>query len=462
VTRPDLAIISQRIVTPDGMRSGAVLIRGEQIVGIVGADALPVDCEIDDVTDAVVLPGLVDSHVHVNEPGRTEWEGFACATRAAAAGGVTTIVDMPLNSIPATTTTSALETKVRAAERQCFVDVGFWGGLVPGNESQLAPLHEAGVLGFKCFLVPSGVDEFGWVTEADLRRALPTLARVRAVLLVHAELPGPLAAAAERLRADSRFSGAHEDPRAYTTYLATRPAAAEDAAIDLLVRLCRECGVRTHVVHLASANAVRLVAAAQADGLPFTAETCPHYLRFSADQIPDGATAFKCAPPIRERGNTEGLWTALATNVIESIVSDHSPASPELKNIDSGNFLTAWGGIASLQLGLSIVWTEARERGFSLEKVATWMSTAPAHLAGLARKGAIAVGRDADLAIFDPEAEFVVDPNRLFHRHRVTPYLNQRLRGVVRRTYLRGRRVYEERQSFGPPSGTLLLRSRPG
>jgi allantoinase len=449
-------------VTPAGRRPGAVLLRGARIVEIVGAYALPAHCETDNVSDAVVLPGLVDSHVHVNEPGRTEWEGFACATRAAAAGGVTTIVDMPLNSIPATTTASALEAKVRAAKGQCFVDVGFWGGLVPGNEPHLTSLYEAGVLGFKSFLVPSGVDEFGWVTEANLRSALPTLARIGAVLLVHAELPGPLTLAAERLRADSRSSGAATDPRAYVTYLASRPAAAEDTAIDLLIRLCREYAVRTHVVHLASADAVDAVAAAQADGLPFTAETCPHYLRFSADQIPDGATAFKCAPPIRERGNTEGLWRALAGNVIESIVSDHSPAPPELKNIDSGNFLTAWGGIASLQLGLSIVWTEARERGFPLEKIALWMSTAPARLAGLARKGAIAVGCDADLTIFDPEAEFVVDPDALYHRHRVTPYRDQRLRGVVRRTYLRGRRVYQERESFGSPSGTLLLRSRTG
>ena len=415
MTRPDLAIISQRIVTPDGMRSGAVLIRGERSSESSALMRCRPDCEIDDVSDAVVLPGLVDSHVHVNEPGRTEWEGFACATRAAAAGGVTTIVDMPLNSIPATTTASALEAKVRAAEGQCFVDVGFWGGLVPGNESQLTSLHEAGVLGFKCFLVPSGVDEFGWVTEADLRSALPTLARIGAVLLVHAELPGPLAAAAERLRAASRSSGALTDPRAYTTYLATRPAAAEDAAIDLLIRLCRECGVRTHVVHLASADAVDCRRSGQADGLPFTAETCPHYLRFSADQIPDGATAFKCAPPIRERGNTEGLWTALAAerHRIDRLGSFACAAGAEehrLRQFPDGVGRDCVAAVGSVDR----VDGSPRARGFPSRRSPLWMSTAPARLAGLARKGAIAVGCDADLAIFDPEAEFVVDPDALF------------------------------------------------
>ena len=423
MTRPDLAILSRRIVTPDGIRPGAVLITDGTISGVADHEAPRPDCQIDDVGEAVVLPGLVDSHVHVNEPGRTEWEGFAFATRAAAAGGVTTIVDMPLNSIPATTTVAALNAKLRAADGQCFVDVGFWGGLVPGNQSDLAALHAAGVLGFKCFLVPSGVDEFAFVSEQDLRLALPTLARIGAVLLAHAELPGPLEVAMRRLPAASPSDAGNAlDPRSYATYLATRPAAAEDAAIELLIRLCREFGARTHVVHLASASAVDSIAAARADGLPVTVETCPHYLRFSADQVPDGATAYKCAPPIRDRRNAEGLWAALKADVIESVVTDHSPAPPDLKEIDSGNFLTAWGGIASLQLRLPIVWTEARERGVPLEKAVSWLSAAPARLAGLARKGAIEVGRDADLAIFDPDAEFIVDPAALFHRHRVTPY----------------------------------------
>jgi len=402
----------------------------------------------------MVLPGLVDSHVHVNEPGRTDWEGFESATRAAAAGGVTTIVDMPLNSIPATTTVAAFEAKRRAAEGKCFVDVAFWGGVVPGNQSELEPLLAAGARGFKCFLVPSGVDEFAAASERDLRSAMPTLARLGATLLVHAELPGPIDAASGRVEGKRRHGAV--DPRVYSLYLESRPKAAEDEAIALMIRLCAEYGVHTHIVHLSSADSIAALARARADGLPLTVETCPHYLTFVAENVPDGATAYKCAPPIREAANRDRLWDALGSGVIDAIVSDHSPAPPAMKQTGSGDFLTAWGGIASLQLGLPAVWSLAAERGYPIDRVAHWMSAAPARLAGLEGKGAIAEGFDADLAIFDPDHEWRVEPSTLFHRHQLTPYAGRPVRGVVTRTYLRGRKIYERGAFLGGPSGTSI------
>jgi allantoinase len=410
-----------------------------------------------DCGNSVILPGLVDSHVHVNEPGRTDWEGFATATRAAAAGGITTLVDMPLNSIPATTTREALRAKRDAAQGKVHVDVGFWGGVVPGNAGELAGLLEDGVLGFKAFLVPSGVDEFGHVGNADLREAMPVLARHGAVLLAHAELPGPIDAAA------GVWEGAGPaELREYDRYLRSRPDAAEVEAVELLVRLCRETGCRVHIVHVASAEVLPVLRDAREEGLPITAETCPHYLTFSAEEIPDGEVAFKCAPPIRTRETRERLWEALREGVLDLVASDHSPSPPERKKVASGDFRGAWGGIASLQLALPAVWTGARERGFTLADLAEWMCAAPARLAGLDhQKGKIAPGYDADLVVCDPEEGFEVEAQELHHRHKLTPYAGRTLSGVVRRTLLRGETVYDvsAQDPFpGPPSGQLLRR----
>ena len=401
------------------------------------------------------MPGLVDSHVHVNEPGRTEWEGFESATRAAAAGGTTTIVDMPLNSRPPTTSAGNFRRKLAAAEGKCRVDVAFWGGVVPGNAADLAALFGAGVVGFKCFLIHSGVEEFPHVTEDELRPALSELARLGATLIAHAELPGPVERALDACCAPETGG----DPRRYETFLRSRPRAAEDEAVALLVRLCRETGARVHVVHHSSADALPLLAAARAEGLPLTAETCPHYLRFAAEEIADGATEFKCCPPIRERENREQLWGALGRGLIDMVVSDHSPCPPALKRRDEGDFLQAWGGISSLQLRLPVVWTEARRRGHTLPDLARWLSHAPARLAGLERrKGAIAPGLDADFVIWDADATFRVTPELIEHRHKLTPYEGQTLRGVVAATYLRGERIYERGNFSETPTGQLLKR----
>ncbi|HET6230282.1 MAG TPA: allantoinase AllB, partial [Longimicrobiaceae bacterium] len=430
--------------------AASIHVRGGVIVGVGAYDDVPPAREVVDAGDDVVMPGLVDTHVHVNEPGRTEWEGWETATRAAAAGGVTTIVDMPLNSVPATTSVDGLRAKVAATEGRTSVDVGFWGGVVPGNAGELGALLDAGVLGFKCFLVHSGVDEFPGVDEADLRLAMPILAARNAVLLVHAELPGPIDAATAAL--------GDADPRIYATYLRSRPPSAETEAVELVLRLARETGCRVHVVHLAAAEAVPALRAARAEGLPVTVETCPHYLRFDAEEVADGATELKCAPPIRGETNREHLWDALAEGVIDLIATDHSPCPPAMKLLDEGDFLRAWGGIASLQLSLPAVWTEARTRGHTFRQLAQWMCAAPARLAGLEhRKGSIALGRDADIVIWNPDAEFVVDPARLHHRHPVTPYAGAILAGAVRATYLRGMRIFGEGRVGAAAAGRLIL-----
>jgi len=436
----DRVIRSRRVVLPDGMRPASVHIQ-DGIVARVGDYDSAAD---DDAGNSVVMPGLVDTHVHLNEPGRTEWEGFATGTRAAAAAGITTLIEMPLNSIPSTISAQAYAAKIRAADGQCWIDVGFWGGVVPGNAGHLRPLWDEGCFGFKCFLTPSGVDEFPHVEEADLRQAMPELARCGAVLLVHAESPAELLTP----------SG---DARRYQNYLHSRPRTAESRAIDLLVRLCRETGCRIHIVHLSDADSVPALQNACAAGLPLTAETCPHYLVFTAEGIANGATEFKCAPPIREGANRDALWSALHTGVIDMVVSDHSPSPPALKRRDDGDFFRAWGGIASLQLTLPAVWTECRRRGLPIEELASWMCAAPAKLAGLAgKKGAIAPGHDADLVVWDPQTEFVVNPAALYHRHALTPYAGMRLAGVVQRTYLRGVPV----DVNGPPRGKVLRRGR--
>jgi allantoinase len=404
--------------------------------------------EVLDVGDAMLFPGLVDTHVHVNDPGRAEWEGFEHATRAAAAGGVTTIVDMPLNCIPPTTTVEALETKRREARGRIWVDVGFWGGVVPGNAADLEPLAGAGVLGFKCFLCPSGVPEFDHVTEADLRDALREIGAIGLPLLAHAELPDLL------LQPDPADDGVQ-----YQTWLKTRPPVSEAAAIDLLVQLASEFNARVHIVHLASADALPMLREARASHVNVTVETCPHYLSFAAEDIEDGATAYKCAPPIRSRRHQDGLWRGLDERDIDLVATDHSPAPPNMKGLSDGDFIKAWGGIASLQLGLSAVWTEAHARQVPIHCLVRWLCERPAHLAGLdGRKGAIAVGCDADFAIWDPDEEWVVDPGSLFHRHAVTPYAGRRLRGRVLKTLLRGEVVFDGQSAVGP-FGRLLTRT---
>jgi len=440
VTGADLAIRARRAVVGDMLDEAPciVAVRAGVIDSIKGLGAsVDADRVIDLGDDVVLLPGLVDTHVHVNEPGRTEWEGFATATRAAAAGGVTTILDMPLNSRPPTLDPAALEAKRAAASGQCAVDVGFWGGAVPGNLGSLRPLLDAGVFGVKCFLSDSGVPEFGNLDSDGLLRACEELAAIDGLLLVHAEDPARLAAAPQ------------PHGPSYGGFVASRPPAAEHAAIARVVDAARKTGARVHVVHLSSAGALPLLAAARESGVRITVETCPHYLTLAAEQVRDGATEFKCCPPIRDEANRDALWGGLG-DIIDLVVSDHSPCTTDLKCLDSGDFGKAWGGIASLQLGLPLVWSEARRHGNTLGEVVQWMADAPARLARLATKGQIAEGRAADLVVFAPDEEFVVDPSTLHHRNKLTPYAGTRLTGVVRETWLAGQRIGAE------PRGRLL------
>lgn len=442
-------IRSRRVVTPSGVRPAAIHLQNEKIIDVAEWSNVPGGAGLEDFGDLVVMPGLVDSHVHVNEPGRTEWEGYETATRAAAAGGVTTIVDMPLNSIPATTTLDAFEEKLAAAAGQCSVDVAFWGGVVPGNVGELEPMVRRGVRGFKCFLIHSGVDEFPHVTEADLRIAMPELARLDAVLLVHAELEGPIESVAA--------SVATRDPRAYDTFLRSRPRAAEDEAIALMIKLCRETGARVHIVHHSSSDSLDLLRSARGEGLPITVETCPHYLTLTAEDIAIGSTHFKCCPPVRERENREKLWDAVADGTIDMIVSDHSPCTPELKKQDTGDFMDAWGGISALQFSLPVMWTNFKDRGFDLSDLVRLMSEAPARLAGLEnRKGKLESGHDADIVVWDPNATFTVNPELVYHRHKLTPYSGRDVYGRVESVYVRGEPVYDRGEFASEPAGKLI------
>jgi len=440
------AFQSRRVVTPEGIRQGAILVEGEKITAVVELDQAPADAVTHNFGDVAILPGLVDSHVHINDPGRTEWEGFETATRAAAAGGYTLLVDMPLNCLPPTTTVAALKAKRDAARGRCHVDWAAWGGVVQDNQGDIEALAAAGVAGFKCFLIHPGIDGFTMVTEQQLRAALPHVVRTGLPLLVHAELPGPIEAAMETL--------AGADWRRYSTYLQSRPEEAELAAIRMLLSLCREYEFRLHIVHLSASSALPEVCAARSQGLPVTVETCPHYLRLTSETIKDGATLCKCAPPIRRRENCERLWQALREGVIDLVATDHSPCPPDMKRLDEGSFKTAWGGISSLSVALSVMWTEGRARGFDLTDIARWMAEEPARLAGCGKqKGRIAAGCDADFAIFNPDGEFTVTEDRLYYRHPLSPYLGERLRGVVKATYLRGKAVFVEGEFPGQAAG---------
>ncbi|MEV5750485.1 allantoinase AllB [Actinoallomurus sp. NPDC052308] len=430
----DLVVRSRRTVLPDGERPAAVAVRDGRIAAVTGHDDAPPAGTRVDLGEVALLPGLVDTHVHVNEPGRTEWEGFATATRAAAAGGVTTIVDMPLNSLPPVTTAAALAVKREAAAGRCRTDVGFWGGAIPGNTPELRALHGLGVFGFKCFTADSGVPEFPPLSYEEMEEAFTEIASFDGLVIVHAEDPGSLSVP---------VGGA------YDAFLASRPPSAEQKAIEQVIRLAEATGVRAHILHLSAADGVEPLSRARARGVRVSAETCPHYLTLSAADVRPGATRLKCCPPIRDAANRDGLWRALAAGAIDCVVSDHSPCPPELKR---GGFDEAWGGISSLQLGLPAVWTEARGRGHALADVVRWMSAAPAALAGVTGKGAIEVGNDADLVAFAADETFTVDPAALRTRHRLTPYEGRELTGVVRATWLRGEVVDDT------PRGRLLRR----
>lgn len=438
---------SQCVVLPGGMRAADVDVRDGKIFAI----REPAGTADHDFGDLVLMPGVVDAHVHINEPGRAHWEGFETATRAAIAGGTTTVVDMPLNCIPATTTTDALRAKLDATVGKLHCDVAFWGGVVPGNTDQLEALWNAGVLGFKAFLVPSGVDEFEWVGEDVLREAAPILARLGAPLLAHCELPGPIDAAAHVWR--------DGDPTSHHTWLASRPPAAEVEAIELLASIAEVAPeLRLHVVHLATELGLPVLSAARRRGVNITAETCAHYLTFDGEKIAHRATEFKCAPPLRRSVTREALWAAIAENEIAFVTTDHSPSPPELKARESGRFDEAWGGVASVQLLLSALWTGASARGHQITELAQWACYAPADFCGIGQhKGRLAAGYDADIVVFDPDTTWTVDAAELQHRHALTPYHGRELRGRVHRTYLRGELAYNEGE-FAPPAGSPLLR----
>ncbi|BDD82808.1 allantoinase [Tsukamurella pulmonis] len=441
-TEYDLVVRGRHIVTTAGTVAREVGIRDGRVAAIEPLGNALAGREVIELTDdQVMIPGLVDTHVHVNEPGRTEWEGFESATKAAAAGAVTTLVDMPLNSIPPTVDRDALRLKREVAGPKAYIDVGFWGGAVPGNKDQLRGLHDDGVFGFKCFLLHSGVDEFPALTVDEMQEDMAELATFDSLMIVHAEDACSIEHAPEPTGAD------------YSGFLASRPRGAENKAIADVIERARWTGARAHVLHLSSSDALPMIASARRDGVKLTVETCPHYLTLLAEEIPAGGTAFKCCPPIREASNRELLWQGLLDGTIDCIVSDHSPSTIDLKDVENGDFGVAWGGVASLQLGLQLIWTEARKRGISLEQVLEWMSANPAKLAGMTRKGRIALGFDADFAVFEPEAAQVVDVHRLHHKNAITPYDGRALAGVVAGTWLRGEKI-----DFATPHGRLLRR----
>lgn len=441
----DTALTSNRVVTPNGIIKAIVLIKDGRIIDILD-ELSKEDFPVTDLGDKVIMSGVVDPHVHINEPGRTGWEGFDSATKAALAGGITALVDMPLNSSPVTTTVKALHEKIKATEGRLHTSCGFWGGIVPGNENEIASLADNGVLGFKAFLTHSGIDEFPKVTETDLRKAMPVIARLGLPLLVHCEL-----------HADGS-KPSFQNPGSYQSYLASRPPQWEYDAISLLIRLCEEFNCHVHIVHLSSAGSIAQIAEAKKKGLPLTVETGQHYLYFNAENIRDGQTQFKCAPPIRGKENNERLWKALKTGIIDFVATDHSPAPPSMKEMESGNFINAWGGISSIQFSLPVLWTAARKHGCTLNDIATWLCSNPSILAGLQhKKGRIEKGYDADLVIWEPEQTFTVAEHTIHHRHKITPYLNEKLYGVVEQTWLAGEKVFDNGKFLHLNKGKLLL-----
>jgi len=441
---PNFAIISHRVLTPKGERPAAILIQEEKIMDVVSISEIPSDCPVEDMKNDVVMPGLVDTHVHINEPGRTDWEGFETATKAAAAGGITTLVDMPLNCIPVTTTVDALNEKIAATKNQLWVDCGFYGGLIPDNLQDIESLADAGVLGFKAFLSHSGIDEFPNINEKHLREALPIFANKGIPILVHAELE----------------NGAiqSENHSTYKSFQDSRPKSWENNAVKLLIQLSKEFDARIHIVHLSSADILAEIAQTRNDGYPISVETCPHYLHFSSEHISDGDTRFKCAPPIWESDNKEKLWSGLENGLINFITSDHSPCTAELKNLEVGDFEKAWGGISSIQFTLPVIWTECKTRGYSMDQLINWMSKQPAKFIGKdQQKGQISPGFDADLVCWNPDEKYIIQKEAIHHKNKLTPYEGESLYGVVNATFLRGQKVYENGEFLGNPTGKIIL-----
>ena len=441
---PNFAIISQRVLTPKGERPAAILIQEEKIMDVVSISEISSDCPVEDMKNDVVMPGLVDTHVHINEPGRTDWEGFETATKAAAAGGITTLVDMPLNCIPVTTTVDALNQKIAATKNQLWVDCGFYGGLIPDNLQNIESLADAGVLGFKAFLSHSGIDEFPNINEKHLREALPIFANKGIPVLVHAEL--------------ENGATQSEDHSTYKSFQDSRPKSWENNAVKLLIQLSKEFDARIHIVHLSSADILAEIAQTRNDGYPISVETCPHYLHFSSEHISDGDTRFKCAPPIWESDNKEKLWSGLENGLINFITSDHSPCTAELKNLEVGDFEKAWGGISSIQFTLPVIWTECKTRGYSMDQLINWMSKQPAKFIGKdQQKGQISPGFDADLVCWNPDEKYIIQKEAIHHKNKLTPYEGESLYGVVNATFLRGQKVYENGEFLGNPTGKIIL-----
>jgi allantoinase len=447
---PDFGLHSTKVLTEQGFRDATLLIKDGIISDIVDGKITTANFSIEDVGDNVVMPGIIDSHVHINEPGRTEWEGFETITKAAIAGGITTLVDMPLNSSPVTISAKTLHEKIKATQGKLYCNCGFWGGIVPANLDKLDELIKAGVLGIKAFLTHSGIDEFPNVTIDDLKKGMSIIAKCNIPLLAHAEL-------------DEMHDGIlafEKNPTSYKAYLASRPKIWEDKAVAMMIDLCEEFNCPVHIVHLSSADSIEQIKIAKAKGLPLTVETCPQYLYFYAEEIPDGNTLFKCAPPIREKENNEKLWKALKDGTIDFVVTDHSPATPALKKIESGNLKEAWGGISSIQFSLPIVWTAAKERGYSINQIADWMSTHVAKFIGYQQtKGQLKKGYDADIVVWDPEQKFIVEASEIHYRHKISPYIGEELYGVVKQTYVGGKKVFENGNFISLPQGKVLLKT---